>query len=119
MAGTDLVPVPILCGVYSPLNIKSQAADEIVHDADPTNLVLQSLNTGKPVIAVAMNYRLGLFGFGASSAMLKQQSSGEFRGLNFGLRDQKVALQWISENISEFGGDPRKVTIGGQSAGGS
>ena len=40
------------------------------------------------------------------------------RGCNFGIRDQKVGLQWVLQNIAAFGGDPTKVTIGGQSAGG-
>lgn len=87
--------------------------------SDPTNLVLESLKLGKPFIAVYLNYRLGVFGFVATSAMLETQESDEIQGLNFGLRDQKVGLQWVSDNITAFGGDAQRITIGGQSAGGN
>jgi carboxylesterase type B len=50
--------------------------------------------------------------------MLYEQSPDSVQGCNFGLRDQKVALTWISKNIRAFGGDPKKISIGGQSAGG-
>jgi carboxylesterase type B len=59
------------------------------------------------VITVVPNYRLGSLGFLASKSM-----SG-----NYGLKDQNMALQWVQKNIESFGGDPKKVTVGGQSAG--
>lgn len=86
---------------------------------DPTRLVLRGLALGKPLIVVTINYRLGIFGMGFSSDMLfAQKGDGELRGANFGLGDQRVAMRWVSQNISAFGGDPTKVTIAGQSAGG-
>lgn len=69
------------------------------------------------MIAVCINYRLNLFGFAASSDILATQEQADLRGVNFGLRDQKVALTWIAHNIPFFGGDPAKITLGGQSAG--
>ncbi|KAH7129195.1 para-nitrobenzyl esterase [Dactylonectria macrodidyma] len=84
---------------------------------DPSRLVMRSLERGSPIIAVSINYRLNLFGFAASTDILRSQSPTSLRGVNFGLRDQKVALEWISRNIGAFGGDSSKVTIGGQSAG--
>lgn len=67
---------------------------------------------------VAINYRLNIFGFGASSDMLAAQSSqATIKGVNFGLRDQKLALIWIQRNIAAFGGNADKVTIMGHSAG--
>ncbi|KAG2743957.1 alpha/beta-hydrolase [Suillus brevipes Sb2] len=64
------------------------------------------------VISVVIQYRLGLFGFLAGEAVK------EGGALNGGLLDQNYALQWIQQYISLFGGDPTKVTIWGQSAGG-
>ncbi|KAL5513502.1 hypothetical protein ACEPAH_3901 [Sanghuangporus vaninii] len=63
------------------------------------------------VIAVEMQYRIGLFGFLAGS-QVKDKGA-----LNAGLLDQELALKWIQKYISSFGGDPSKVTIWGQSAG--
>jgi len=66
---------------------------------------------GKPVIVVSINYRLSGWGFLASKEVVKEGST------NAGLYDQRLALQWVHENIHAFGGDPRKVTIWGESAG--
>ncbi|KAF4999654.1 hypothetical protein FGRMN_2303 [Fusarium graminum] len=82
---------------------------------DPsTNLsfiIDESVKLGSPIIGVSINYRLGAWGYLWSSA-IKAQGEG-----NNGFRDQRLALQWIQENIAAFGGDPRKVTIWGQSGG--
>jgi para-nitrobenzyl esterase len=68
------------------------------------------------VVAVSMNYRLGRFGFFAHPA-LTAESPNEVRG-NYGYMDQLAALEWVQRNISAFGGDPKQVTIFGESAGG-
>lgn len=87
--------------------------------ADPTRLVLRSLAKRTPFIAVSINYRLGIFGFGGSSDVIAAQGSNvPIKGLNFGLYDQKLALIWVKRNIAAFGGDEAKVTIMGHSAGG-
>lgn len=65
------------------------------------------------VILVTLNYRLGVFGFMAHSALdVPGVSSG-----NYGLMDQAAALQWVQQNIAQFGGDPANVTLFGESAG--
>ncbi|KAJ5886953.1 uncharacterized protein N7473_009627 [Penicillium subrubescens] len=75
-------------------------------------IVANSYKIGKPFIAVTLNYRLSAWGFISSSEV---SGSGN---TNLGLRDQRLALHWIQENIAAFGGDPTKVTIWGESAGG-
>jgi para-nitrobenzyl esterase len=69
----------------------------------------------KGIVFVSMNYRLGVFGFLAHSDLTKE-SSHHASG-NYGLMDQAEALRWVQKNISAFGGDPRKITVGGESAG--
>ena len=81
---------------------------------DPAGLITTSqLDGSNGIIFVALNYRLGAFGFRSGPTF---QSSGGIA--NAGLYDQRLALQWIQENIHIFGGDKDKVTVMGQSAGG-
>ncbi|HTP17882.1 MAG TPA: carboxylesterase family protein, partial [Streptosporangiaceae bacterium] len=65
------------------------------------------------VVVVTINYRLGALGFLALPALASHGAAG-----NYGLMDQQAALRWVQRNIARFGGDPRNVTIAGQSAGG-
>ena len=69
----------------------------------------------KGVVAVSMNYRLGLFGFFAHPELAAETPNGTTG--NYGLMDQIAALQWVQKNIAAFGGDPHNVTIFGESAG--
>lgn len=69
----------------------------------------------KGIVALTVNYRLGLFGFFAHPG-LTQESPFHASG-NYGVLDQSAALRWVKENIAAFGGDPSKVTIAGESAG--
>lgn len=70
----------------------------------------------RDVILVTFNYRLGLFGYLAHPALSAEDEQGVSG--NYGLQDQIAALQWVKRNIAAFGGDPDRVTIFGESAGG-
>jgi para-nitrobenzyl esterase len=80
------------------------------NDYDPSRLA------AKGTVVVTINYRLGALGFLAHPALANRPggSSG-----NFGFMDQQAALRWVQRNIRSFGGDPRSVTIAGESAGGT
>lgn len=67
------------------------------------------------VILVSVTYRLGVLGF-FSHPLLSAESPHGVSG-NYGLMDQAAALKWIANNIEQFGGDPKNITIFGQSAG--
>lgn len=69
----------------------------------------------KGVIVVTINYRLGMFGFFAHPELTKE--SDRNASGNYGLQDQIAALEWVQKNIAAFGGDVKRVTIFGESAG--
>jgi para-nitrobenzyl esterase len=78
-------------------------------DYDPVKLAADG------TVVVTINYRLGALGFLAHPALADRPggSSGAY-----GLMDQQAALRWVQRSIRAFGGDPRKVAIAGESAGG-
>ncbi|KAJ5732621.1 carboxylesterase [Penicillium malachiteum] len=87
------------------------SASEILYT--PDGLIQEASTSGRSLIYVGINYRLGLFGFATSKTMIKMKQT------NAGLRDQRAALEWIRDNIEAFGGDPDRVTAIGQSVGAS
>ena len=70
----------------------------------------------KSVVLVSINYRLGRLGFFAFPALSREHPE-EFKG-NYAYMDQIAALKWVQQNIAAFGGDPKNVTLFGESAGG-
>jgi cholinesterase len=75
------------------------------------DLIGSALADREDVVVVSMNYRLNIFGFpGATSAGFKEQ--------NFGMLDIRAAVEWVRDNIAAFGGDPKRITLFGESAGG-
>jgi len=72
---------------------------------DGSDLITSSISQGKDILYVAVNYRVGGFGFLPGSEILQDGSS------NLGLLDQRLGLEWVADNIAAFGGDPSKVTI--------
>lgn len=80
-------------------------------DFNQTGIVQRSAFLGHPIIGVEVNSRLGPYGFLYSKEVQASLDT------NLGLRDMRLALAWIQENIAAFGGDPTRVTIQGQSTG--
>ncbi|KAE8155306.1 Alpha/Beta hydrolase protein [Aspergillus avenaceus] len=79
---------------------------------DPTELI----STGTlNAVFVAVGYRLNVFGFLAGDA-LREETGGQEVG-NYGLWDQRLAMDWVYEHIAAFGGDPENITLSGRSAG--
>ncbi|KAI0869019.1 alpha/beta-hydrolase [Hypoxylon argillaceum] len=107
-AATDKLPVVVW--LHGGGAVKGSAHDS---HYEPDRLITLSADLQKPVIYVSLQYRITIFGF-ASLPILKDQKS-----LNAGMRDQRVGLQWVKDNIAAFGGDPNRITVFGLSAGGT
>ena len=102
-------PLPVIVWLH-PGSFISASAGIGAHNA--TRFVEQT-----DTVVVAPNYRLGAFGFLAHSALRNEGTEYPSAG-NYGLLDQRLALQWVRAHIAAFGGDPNRITIAGQSAGG-
>jgi para-nitrobenzyl esterase len=102
-------PVPVIVWIHTGA---FQAASANLADSNPRNLVER---TG--AIVVAAHYRLGPFGFMGHASLTAEDPAYRSSG-NYGFLDQRAALAWVRDHIQAFGGDPRRVTIAGQSAGG-
>ncbi|RAL16899.1 carboxylesterase family protein [Aspergillus homomorphus CBS 101889] len=100
--------LPVLVFIYGGGDTIGQIYDSAY---EPSLLVAGAAQRGLPIVYVAMNYRLGVFGFASSPALNESDS------LNVGLLDQRLALWWIQDHIEAFGGDPDRVTIFGESDG--
>ena len=74
-----------------------------------------SVLTRSGVVVVTVNYRLGILGWLAHPELSRESPHGASG--NYGLLDQVAALQWVQRNIARFGGDPKRVTVFGQSSG--
>lgn len=74
-------------------------------------IIQQSVLNNKPIIGISVNYRMAAFGFINSKEIVSVSAQ------NLGLRDQRIAFQWVNKHIAAFGGDPTKITLWGESAG--
>ena len=102
--------LPVVIWLHGGGVVKGSAYDA---HFDPDNVIRLSVADRQPIIYVALQYRLSIFGF-ASSKTLKRAKS-----LNVGMRDQRVGFQWVKDHIRAFGGDPERITAYGLSAGGT
>ncbi|KAJ5585740.1 hypothetical protein N7450_005527 [Penicillium hetheringtonii] len=102
-------PFPVLFWIYGGGLHQGSSADPMWN---LTYIVQRSVKEQQPLIAVSINYRLSFLGFPGGREALNAGIT------NLGLKDQRLALAWIQENIVAFGGDPSRVTIWGESAGG-
>jgi para-nitrobenzyl esterase len=88
---------------------------------DGTNFVARSIQLGRPIILVSINYRLNYLGFMSSRELVQDvhSSPGGARTAvgNWGLLDQRMALEWVRDHIHNFGGNAADVTAFGESAG--
>ena len=103
---TSAKALPVMVWIYGGANVRGQTS------LYPQGDALAKLG----VIFVSMNYRMGRLGFFAHPALLAE-TPDEVHG-NYGYMDQRSALQWVQRNIAAFGGNPKAVTIFGQSSGG-
>jgi para-nitrobenzyl esterase len=97
---------PVMVWLHGGSNVMGSGAESIYDGAALAR---------KGVVVVTVNYRLGPLGF-FSHPELTQESPHHASG-NYGLLDQVAALQWVRDNIAQFGGDPGRVTVFGESAG--
>ena len=105
-ATASSAPLPVMVWIYG---------GGLVHGR--TSLYPADALAKQGVIVVSMNYRMGRLCFFTHPA-LAAEAPDDVRG-NYGYMDQRAALQWVQRNIAAFGGDPKAVTIFGESAGGS
>lgn len=104
-AATSQSPRPVMVWIHGGANTGG-AGDWY----DPAPLIKSG-----GVVVVTLNYRLNVFGFLAHPALDREGHPAA----NYGLLDQQLALKWVRDNMGRFGGNPRNVTIFGQSAGGT
>jgi carboxylesterase type B len=128
--GVPLTEACLTLNVYAPENANNLPVYVWIHGGsftggagiqyDATSFVNTSINYSVPIVVVTINYRLGLLGFLADTALYDEKSGMNNRSTtgNYGILDQMMALDWIKKNIQGFGGNPEQITIGGESAGG-
>jgi para-nitrobenzyl esterase len=104
--------LPVMVWIHGGGNVNGSASEPVPFLNTGLFYSGQFLAERHGVILVTINYRLGVLGFFAHPALAAEGSSG-----NQGLLDQRLALEWVRDNIAEFGGDPDNVTIFGESAG--
>ena len=110
-------PLPVMVWFHGGGNQQGSASDPVPFPGVPGRFYDATVLSGeRDVVVVTINYRLNVFGFFAHAALAGEDPAHPFAG-NQGLLDQQLALQWVRANIAAFGGNPKRVTIFGESAG--
>jgi len=104
--------LPVMVWIHGGGNVNGSASEPVPYSTG-TDFYDGTPLQRKGVVVVTLNYRLGVLGFLAADGLAAE---GEPQG-NQGLLDQVAALEWVRDNIGAFGGDPKNVTIFGESAG--
>lgn len=99
--------LPVMVWIHGGAYVVGTSMGAFGGDTEGTNFAK------KGIVHVSLNYRLGRAGWFAHPALTPEGPTG-----NYGMMDQIAALKWVKANIAAFGGDPAKVTIYGESAGG-
>ena len=110
-------PLPVFVWIHGGAFIQGGAA---AVDTDGVHVYDGAQLAAKGTIVVTINYRLGPLGYLAHPTLLPGTDGAEAPSSgNLGALDQIAALQWVQRNAAAFGGDPQRVTVAGESAGGS
>lgn len=115
---TPASPLPVMVWFHGGSNVSGSTADFVPFPGYETSRLYDGHTLSKVgnVIVVTVNYRLNIFGFFGLNELAGEDPAYPYSG-NQGLLDQRRALQWVRDNIAQFGGNPANVTIFGESAG--
>jgi para-nitrobenzyl esterase len=105
--------LPVMIWIHGGGNVNGSASEPLPLAGTGVFYSGQSLAENHGVVVVTFNYRLGVFGFFAHPGLTAEGSKSG----NQGLWDQRAVFEWVQKNIAQFGGDPKNVTIFGESAG--
>ncbi|EJU00785.1 alpha/beta-hydrolase [Dacryopinax primogenitus] len=100
--------LPVLFWIYGGGGINGRISAYVLPGQ---NIVQTSVENGQPIIFVAVNYRMSIWGFLPGQEVIDAGVS------NLGILDQRAALDWVQKYVAAFGGDPENVTVSGGSAG--
>ena len=111
-------PLPVMVWIHGGGDVSGATGDLVPFPPYESYRLYDAHNLAadRNVVVVSMNYRLGVFGFFGHPALADEDPGYPYTG-NQGLLDQRLALEWVRDNVRAFGGDPANVTIFGESAG--